>query len=168
MPSKNPPHKNSSEIISEEHRSNMIKQAIKDTPYFAFSDFELRHEGTTYTAQTLKRLQKTYPDHRFYFLMGGDSLFELETWYHPEMIMKMTTILAFSRNGETMQQMYERAAYLTNNYPADIRILSMPDMPISSSLIRSRILSGLSVSQMIPPDVEKYIFKENLYTTKEV
>lgn len=100
--------------------------------------------------------------------MGGDSLFELETWYHPEMIMKMTTILAFSRNGETMQQMYERAAYLTNNYQADIRILSMPDMPISSSLIRSRILSGLSVSQMIPPDVEKYIFKENLYTTKEV
>ena len=168
MPSKNPPHKNSSEIISEEHRSNMIKQAIKDTPYFAFSDFELRHEGTTYTAQTLKRLQKTYPDHRFYFLMGGDSLFELETWYHPEMIMKMTTILAFYRNGETMQQMYERAAYLTSNYQADIRILSMPDMPISSSLIRSRILSGLSVSQMIPPDVEKYIFKENLYTTKEV
>ena len=61
----------------------MIKQAIKDTPYFAFSDFELRHEGTTYTAQTLKRLQKTYPDHRFYFLMGGDSLFELETLVSP-------------------------------------------------------------------------------------
>ena len=71
-------------------------------------------------------------------------------------------------DNEIGRQMYERAAYLTSNYQADIRILSMPDMPISSSLIRSRILAGLSVSQMIPPDVEKYIFKENLYTTKEV
>lgn len=168
MPSKNPPHKDSSEIISEEHRSNMIKQAIKDTPYFTFSDFELRHEGTTYTAETLKRLQIAYPDHRFYFVMGGDSLLELETWYHPERIMKMTTILVFSRNGETMQQMQERASYLTSQYQADIRILSMPDMPISSSLIRSRIRAGQSVSQMIPPAVEKYIYEENLYTTKEV
>ena len=165
MPSKNPPHKDSSEIISEEHRSNMIKLAINNTSDFEFSDFELRHEGTTYTAETLKRLHKTYPDHRFYFVMGGDSLFELETWYHPEQIMKMTTILAFSRNGETTQQMQERAAWLISHYQADIRILSMPDMPISSSLIRSRILSGQPVSRMIPPAVEKYIFKEKLYTT---
>ncbi len=165
MPSKNPPHKNSSEIISEEHRSNMIRLAIKNTPYFAFSDFELHHEGTTYTAQTLKRLHKIYPEHQFCFIMGGDSLFELETWYHPEQIMKMTTILAFSRNGETMQRMQERAAYLTGHYQADIRVLSMPDMPISSSLIRSRILSGQPVNQMIPPAVEKYISREKLYKT---
>lgn len=67
-----------------------------------------------------------------------------------------------------MQQMQERASYLTSQYQADIRILSMPDMPISSSLIRSRIRAGQSVSQMIPPAVEKYIYEENLYTTKEV
>ncbi len=165
MPSKNPPHKSSSEIISEKHRSNMIRQAIKDTPFFEFSDFELRHEGTTYTAETLQRLHRTYPTDQFYFLMGGDSLFELETWYHPEQIMKMTTILAFSRNGETLQHMQARARYLTDHYQADIRILSMPDMPISSSLIRSRILAEKPVDRMLPPAVEKYIFQEKLYTT---
>lgn len=79
--------------------------------------------------------------------------------------MKMTTILAFSRNGETLQHMQARAAYLTDHYQADIRILSMPDMPISSSLIRSRILAGKPVDRMLPPAVEKYIFQEKLYTT---
>ena len=41
MPSKNPPHKEKNEIISEEHRKRMIQFAIDDIPHFHFSDFEL-------------------------------------------------------------------------------------------------------------------------------
>lgn len=163
MPSKNPPHKCSSEIVSEDHRSNMIKQAIRNVPFFHFSDFELCHEGITYTAETLQRLQKTYPEYQFYFLMGGDSLFELETWYQPEKIMQMVTILAFARNGETFGQMRARAGYLTKQYHADIHILSMPPMPVSSSMIRKKLRTGQSVHDLLPENVEKYIFEQHLY-----
>ena len=34
MPTGNPPHKSSEDIISGEHRCEMIKLAIKDIPYF--------------------------------------------------------------------------------------------------------------------------------------
>ena len=67
MPSKNPPHKSSRDIVSEDLRSDMIRLAIQGAPQYIFSDFELRHEGTTYTAETLKRLQQEYPADRFYF-----------------------------------------------------------------------------------------------------
>ena len=163
MPSKNPPHKSSRDIVSEELRSDMIRLAIQGAPQYIFSDFELRHEGTTYTAETLKRLQREYPADRFYFLMGGDSFFQLETWYHPEQIMKLTTILAFSRNGETDRQMQARADELAHRYEADIRLLSMEEMPVSSSLIRDRVQNGQPVGALVPPAVEEYIRTNHLY-----
>ena len=163
MPSKNPPHKSSRDIVSDELRSDMIRLAIQGAPQYIFSDFELRHEGTTYTAETLKRLQQEYPADRFYFLMGGDSFFQLETWYHPEQIMKLTTILAFSRNGETDRQMQVRADELAHRYEADIRLLSMEEMPVSSSLIRNRVQNGQPVGTLVPPAVEEYIRTNHLY-----
>ena len=163
MPSKNPPHKSSRDIVSEDLRSDMIRLAIQGAPQYIFSDFELRHEGTTYTAETLKRLQQEYPADRFYFLMGGDSFFQLETWYHPEQIMKLTTILAFSRNGETDRQMQARADELAHRYEANIRLLSMEEMPVSSSLIRDRVQNGQPVGALVPPAVEEYIRTNHLY-----
>lgn len=163
MPSKNPPHKSSRDIVSEDLRSDMIRLAIQGAPQYIFSDFELRHEGTTYTAETLKRLQQEYPADRFYFLMGGDSFFQLETWYHPEQIMKLTTILAFSRNGETDRQMQVRADELAHRYEANIRLLSMEEMPVSSSLIRDRVQNGQPVGALVPPAVEEYIRTNHLY-----
>ena len=44
----------------------------------------MKREGNTYTAQTLELLKEEYPEDKFYFIIGADSLFQLETWYHPE------------------------------------------------------------------------------------
>lgn len=40
MPSKNPPHKKESDIVSAEHRSRMICHAIDGNPKFVFSDLD--------------------------------------------------------------------------------------------------------------------------------
>ena len=47
----------------------MIKLAIRDFPYFKFSDIELKREGTTYTVDTLRELTKQDTDCRYYFIM---------------------------------------------------------------------------------------------------
>lgn len=84
MPSKNPPHKSQSEIVSEEHRSRMVQFAIDDSKHFLFSDIELKRQGTTYTCETLAQCVEEFSDTRFYFILGGDSLCHFEQWYHPE------------------------------------------------------------------------------------
>ena len=43
------------------------------------SDFEQR-EGTRYTIDTVRRLQKRYPEHQFIWLMGGDTLPNFHKW----------------------------------------------------------------------------------------
>ena len=62
MPTKNPAYKTISGGVSEKNRVDMIKLAIRDFPYFKFSDIELKREGTTYTVDTLRELTKQDTD----------------------------------------------------------------------------------------------------------
>ena len=66
MPTKNPAYKKISGGVSEKNRVDMIKLAIRDFPYFKFSDIELKREGTTYTVDTLRELTKQDTDCRYY------------------------------------------------------------------------------------------------------
>ena len=57
MPSKNPPHKKKEDLVSKEHRKRMICHAISGNPHFSFSDLELQRQGTTYTSDTLEKIE---------------------------------------------------------------------------------------------------------------
>lgn len=163
MPSKHPPHKSNCELVSELHRKKMIELAIAKEPCFHFSDYELKWEGTTYSAETLQRLKEDYPEYQFYFIMGGDSFFQLENWYHPEIIMKCCRILAISRDGASLQQMEIHAEYLHQIYRAEIQIVKMDTMEISSSQIRQNIREGRNISSLVPEEVASYIRQHQLY-----
>ncbi len=120
MPSKKPPHKQDINIISEKHREAMVKLAIRGIPYFEYSDFEFKREGTTYSAQTLELLCRQNPDDSYFFIMGGDSFFQVESWYMPGKIMEHAVILAVSRNGSDKKEMEIYAGKLRDKYNAEI------------------------------------------------
>ena len=70
MPSHIPPHKRDHHVADGADRLAMLRLALEETPGFLVSDFEMRREGTTYTAQTLRLLKEQYPDTEFYFTSG--------------------------------------------------------------------------------------------------
>lgn len=163
MPSKNPPHKQDISIIPEKHRMAMIKLAISGIPYFEYSDFEFKREGITYSAYTLKLLCKMHPENRYYFIMGGDSFFQIENWYMPEKIMECATLLAISRNGSDKEQMLMYSRILKEKYNARVMLVDMPRMDISSSSIRKLISSGGNATRYLPHKVWEYIKDNRCY-----
>ena len=46
---------------------------------------------------TLHRLQEAYPEARLVYLMGGDSLHDLPTWYHPQELVDACANLGIMR-----------------------------------------------------------------------
>jgi nicotinate-nucleotide adenylyltransferase len=98
--------------------------------------------------------------------MGGDSFFQLEDWYHPEVVMQYVDLLVFSRNGVEQEQMAERQNYLTQKYHARIHLLEMRESPVSSSEIRRHIRDNQSIRGMVPAVVEEYIQQNHLYYGK--
>jgi len=164
MPSHIPPHKKDHHITESGDRINMLKLALKDIPYCVVSDFEMRREGNTYTARTLELLREEYPDHRFYFIIGADSLFQIENWYHPEKVMALTSLLVSDREYEAGERSFEeQIAYLHDKYGADIQILHNSEVDIASADIRRRIAEGKDVTKDIPEEVEAYIKAHGLY-----
>lgn len=163
MPSKNPPHKEHHMILSDKIRSDMVRLAIGEEERFFFSDFELKRDGTTYTAETLELLKEAYPEVSWYFIMGADSFFSFSTWYHPEVIAKDAVILAVSRDGVDEIRMKKQAKELTKRYHGQFCVLSMEQLAISSSEIRRKLKQGENVKQMLPDRVWKYIYKNHYY-----
>ena len=163
MPSKNPPHKKDIHIIPEKHRGAMVKLAVSGRPYFVYSDFEFKRRGITYSATTLELLHMQHPEEEYFFIMGGDSFFQIESWHMPGKIMEHATVIAASRNGAGMGQMEAYADKLRSKYNARIQLVKMPQMDISSSCIRKIILSGGDASMYLPEGVWEYIKNNRCY-----
>lgn len=123
MPSGQPPHKKDHPVTDAKIRWEMAKlalDALKEDAFF-LSDFEIRRAGNTYTAQTLTLLKQQYPGHCFYFIIGADSLYEIEQWYHPEQVMEQAVLLVADREYEFFHPRLEKQmTYLKTKYHADI------------------------------------------------
>ncbi len=164
MPSGNPPHKTDHHVTDVKERCEMVCLAIADYPYFRFSDFEARRPGNTYTAQTLKLLSESYPQHRFFFIIGADSLYEIEKWYHPAEVMARATILVAGREYEGAHcSIDEQIASLRARYGADIRRLHCEEIDISSGELREMEARGRKLFKYVPKAVEQYIEDHGMY-----
>ncbi|GLC83006.1 nicotinate-nucleotide adenylyltransferase [Lacrimispora brassicae] len=168
MPSGHPPHKKSRKVTDPSMRLAMTKLAMKAHEGFVCSDFEVKRTGYTYTAQTLRLLHEAYPEHSFYFIIGADSLYEIESWYEPDQVLAQAVILTAQREYEEADRSMDRQiAYLASKYGADIRTLHCGEMDISSAELRRMVAMGQSITDYVPEEVAAYISAHGLYQELE-
>lgn len=166
MPTGKSPHKDESALTASAHRTAMISLAIQDNPFLALSRFEIDCEEVSYTYRTAERLNAQYPDDRFFYILGADSLKNFKYWRHPEIISQHFHLLAAVRDGEDRHMLSDLAADYRDWYGTDTDILSVPDFSISSTDIRERVRTGKSVRYLTPDPVIDYIMTHHLYRTK--
>lgn len=166
IPTGQPPHKADRKVTKAADRYQMTKKAIMDNPFFVLSDIEINRMGDTYTDQTLAQLHKEYPDTEFYFIMGADSLFYLDSWHNPEFIFKLCFIVAANRGNKSIEEMDKQIAYLENKYHGKIYKLNTPNMEISSNYLRQLRAEGRSIRYYVPDSVLEYIETHHLYSNQ--
>lgn len=164
MPDRTPPHKRSRPVTAALHRCRMTALGVGGEPGFVCSLFEQQRSGFTYTADTLEALHQSYPEYAFYFMIGADSLFEIESWHTPARVMAQTTLLVAKRSyPEGSRSLEAQADYLQEKYGANIVLMNCPAMEISSTDIRERVRRGISITGLVPIAVEEYIRQHELY-----
>ena len=149
IPTGNAPHKKETQI-SREDRYNMLLEATSSEDKFSVSDYEIKRSEVNYSANTAEHFKALYPDDELYFIIGDDSYNELNTWFEPQRILKVCTLLVFPREGAEVK-------------PPAVEI-PMQKVPISSSEIRNRIKIGKDCRNLLPKSVFDYIIKRKLYT----
>ena len=168
MPSGQPPHKRDHHVTAGSIRLELTRLAIKGRAGFCCSDFEIRRSGTTYTAQTLSLLHQQYPGNVFYFIIGADSLYEMEHWYTPELVMKQAVLLVAGREyGKSQRSVDQQILYLKGKYECDIRRPHCPEMLVSSAMLRKMAAQGESIEAYVPHSVYEYIVTHHLYQETE-
>ena len=155
--------KKTSEVADRQTRYEMTRLAIADNPSFSISDIEVKREGNTYTYETLLQLKEQQPETEFYFIVGADSLFSMETWKKPEIIFENCILLAAVRDDKKRKDLEAQILYLKEKFHARIHPISMQEISISSTDIRNRIKEQRSVRYMVPEQVVSYIKEHQLY-----
>lgn len=165
IPTYESPHK-ATKLLPFEQRAEMCKIAFSEVGEgyshgkcaVEISDIERKLGGVSYTINTIRELNKLYPDERFFLIIGGDMLYSFTKWYKYESILKESTVCAAARGGDNFADMLEYA-----NEIGRIKVMPTEVVDISSTEIREKLKSGESVSGLIPEGVEKYIAEEGLY-----
>ena len=155
--------KEQSGILDADIRLYMTELATADNPHFQVSDIEIRRGGYTYTCETLEQLTDAHPDTEYYFLVGADSLFAMESWKAPERIFQKAAVLAAVRDDLGSGRLSAQADYLREKYHGSIYLIPSGNVEISSSDIRSRVREGRSIRYLVPEPVRDYIERNGLY-----
>lgn len=150
-------------ILDGDTRMKMVVLAVKSNPYFSVCDMEIRRPGNTYTCDTLKALTSVAPEDEYYFIIGADTLYGMDTWRNPAEIFSCCHILAAVRNKATIDELSVKIAEYREKFNASIDILNTTDVDISSRMIRSLVHEGHSIRYYVPDEVNNYILEHDLY-----
>lgn len=164
MPSGNPPHKQHREgRATDEQRVEMVRRAIEDNPHFALSLEEMNADGYSYTYRTLERLKGQNPGVEYYFIIGADSLFDFDGWKEPGRICQAAKLLVAGRNHVEKPRLISQMKYLGEKYNGEFFLLDIPNLDISSKMLRKWIAESESILYYVPDSVYTYIKEQKIY-----
>lgn len=155
MPTSTPPHQEEKEAIDGQTRLLMTQQAIARNPYFQIEAYEVSQKGKNYTFDTMTALKSMYPETEFYFIIGADMVEDLPNWHRVDELVHLVQLVAVRRPGFSLE----------SDYPL-IKV-DIPEMDISSSMIRQMIAEGRSIRYLVEDSVRDFIREEGLYQDEE-
>ncbi len=156
-----PPHKRGQIVSEDDDRIAMVRLALGETPGDIVSRVEVDRPGPSYTADTLERLTAKMGPAQYFFLMGEDSLRDFPTWRNPERILELADLGVVGRPGIDTD-----LVELTAASPAlseKVHLVSLAELPYSSSEIRQRVADGLPIDELTVEPVVRYIRDHGLY-----
>lgn len=158
-----PPHKDNSKVSTSSRRLEMTKLAINSNSYFYLSSIEVDRKEITYTIDTIKELKNIYKEDELYFVIGGDSLFEIEKWKDFDQLIRLCKFVVLERPGRTTEEIEQKKLELKLSYKIELEKIHSPLIDISSTEIRERVKNNLSIKYLVPESVETYIIHHKLY-----
>ena len=173
IPNYIPPHKATPDS-SPKHRLAMAQLAASQTTGLVVDQRELNRDRPSYTLDTLKELRAELPTTPLCFLMGMDSLCQLDQWHGWQELLDYAHLVVSHRPGLQPDFNAQVSALVNAHVTADteqlhrqlqgcIYLFDTPQLDISSTQIRDCVRAGNNPQYLLPESVLNYILDKGLY-----
>ncbi len=165
IPNRIPPHREAP-WLSVEQRLALLKTALQDYTDIRIDERELSRDGQSFMVDTLRSLQHDFPDETLCLIIGMDAFIGLNSWHQWRSLFDLchlvvTTRPGFDQNTMAAQMMPDDYQFLSERITQDINeirskatgkilLKSVPQLDISSTRIRAKLLAGEDVSDWMP------------------
>jgi nicotinate-nucleotide adenylyltransferase len=178
IPSRQPPHRQGELHTPASDRLAMVSLAVAPRNEFVASDLELRREGPSFTADTLRELHRDgFEPWQIFFITGTDAFAEIASWREYPALLDLANFVVIARPGQSFDAMRGHVAALSPRMrtagdgsapPPDrgscaIFLVNAATPDVSSTGIRERAARGLPLTGLVAPEVERYIRTHRLY-----
>jgi nicotinate-nucleotide adenylyltransferase len=165
VPSGISPHKSKQHQTPGEIRAEMLELATTGIEEFAVSRFEVEKETTSYTIETIRHFDETLLDPELFLLVGADMYYDLPNWYQSQKILATVIPVGVCRPNSPPPHVEAFQNLVTPERCELFRryIVQMPQIEISSTMIREAIFNDESIRFLTPRSVEAYIKSHKLY-----
>lgn len=155
-------------LADEEHRREMMRAFIASEidARLELCDIEYDMPRPSYTHRTLCALKEKYPHLDFSILCGTDTLSKILSWKTGDVILKENRFICQARKTEETKYSSVNAngGYIWSQEVIDKTLFLDLEIPeISSTQVRGNISAGIPYNDLVPPPIEAYIIKHNLY-----
>ena len=173
-----PPHRPPPETSSY-HRFAMVALTAAERPAWRASDLELRHEAPSYTSRTLHKFHdRGYEPTQLHFVIGADAFAEIASWRDYPNLLEAAHFVVVSRPNFPATGLAERLPQLAERMVTESRAVLASEVPViflidavtadvSSTAIRSRLATGVTIDGMVPRLVQQHIEQHGLYRAKK-
>ena len=159
------PHKLSRTPAPTKARIAMLELVVGGRQEFVVCQLEALRGGISYTVDTLEMIASQQPEADLFFLLGADALQDLPRWRQPARICQLALPVVIRRGGlaEPDWELLQGIVPENRLMQARQHQVQMPGVDLSSSEIRRRVRTGLSIRYQTPRAVEMYIQTHGLY-----
>ena len=170
LPAGEPPHKALQGNADPEERFFMTELTFSKencgTRKIFVSDYELKKAGKSYSFETAEHFAA--PGTELFLAVGSDMFLSFESWKHPEILLRLCTLVLNRREKDLPEQTFEaQKRRLEDLYGARILLSDFVPFRTSSTEIRELLKKGEDPSALLCPAVYEYIKSRNLFFFQE-
>lgn len=165
IPNREPPHRETP-WLEVDQRLSLLKTALAEYEDVVVDERELEREGPSYMVDTLLSLKQDNPQQSFCLIIGMDAFMGINRWHRWRELFDLCHIVVTQRPGfdesvvtENMdaddagflqQRITRNISDLSLQPTGKILLQSVPQLDISSTMIRERLSKGGDISQWMP------------------
>ena len=162
---------------SNQQRLEMLRLAIDDVPFLSIDETELQCQPPVYSFHTLSEFKQRYPNDLLIFVLGQDSVEQLDKWYRGFELLSLTNLWVLPRPAlgnlnhnlsHTLHQNLNQNALANTDKTAKLTIDNrlVPFIIHSPKDLINQTTNHIYIDKFVVPDIASRDIRAWLYSTQ--